>query len=223
MWLARGAEVVRVDADTGRVRHRFPLTITATLLQFAGGDLWAASSQDGTVEKIDPAVDRIVATARLHGWLSAMIVAGGSVWLTEVPNDVVVRLNVDDASVEGQTRGAGGAESLAAAPGAIFVAGSRSRALARLDIGSGRRTTIALAGSPRLVHYHDGLLWTAATPEAGHLPRRRPGARRRGRGGPAPRPGDGRGPDGRPTALSDLPEARQLPRRPRSRRAAAPT
>jgi tRNA A-37 threonylcarbamoyl transferase component Bud32 len=80
VWLARGAEVVRVDADTGRVQHRFPLTITATLLQFAGGDLWAASSENGTVEKIDPAVDRIVATARLHGWLSAMIVAGGSVW-----------------------------------------------------------------------------------------------------------------------------------------------
>ncbi|MEN3283457.1 MAG: hypothetical protein V7607_4597 [Solirubrobacteraceae bacterium] len=165
VWLARGPEVVRVDADTGRVQHRFPLTITATLLQFAGGDLWAASSENGTVEKIDPAVDRIVATARLHGWLSAMTVAGGSVWVTEVPNDVVVRLNVDDASVEGQTRGAGGAESLAAAPGAVFVAGSRQRALAQLDIGSGRRTTIALAGSPRLVRYHDGLLWTAATPE----------------------------------------------------------
>jgi ABC-type transport system substrate-binding protein len=165
VWLARGAEVVRVDAATGRVQHRFPLTITATLLQFAGGDLWAASSENGIVEKIDAAVDRIVATARLHGWLSAMIVAGGSVWVTEVPNDVVVRLNVDDASVEGQARSAGGAESLAAAPGAVFVAGSRERALARLDVGSGRRTTIALAGSPRLVRYHDGLLWTAATPE----------------------------------------------------------
>jgi ABC-type transport system substrate-binding protein len=165
VWLARGAEVVRVDAATGRVQHRFGLTVTATLLQFAGGDLWAASSENGTVEKIDPAVDRIVATARLHGWLSAMVVAGGSVWVTEVPDDVVVRLNVDDASVEGQARGAGGAESLAAAPGAVFVAGSRERALARLDIGTGRRTTIALAGSPRLVRYHDGLFWTAATPQ----------------------------------------------------------
>jgi ABC-type transport system substrate-binding protein len=165
VWLARGAEVVRVDAESGRVQHRFPLTITASLLQFAGGDLWAASSENGTVEKIDPALDRIVATARLHGWLSAMTVAGGSVWVTAVPDDVVFRLNVDDASVEGQTRGAGGAESMTAAPGAVFVAGSRERALARLDIGPGRRTTIALAGSPQLVRYHDGLLWTAATPE----------------------------------------------------------
>ena len=47
VWLARGAEVVRVDAETGRVQHRFPLAVTATLLQFAGGDLWAASSENG--------------------------------------------------------------------------------------------------------------------------------------------------------------------------------
>jgi ABC-type transport system substrate-binding protein len=165
VWLARGAEVVRVDADTGRAQHRFPLTVTATLLQFAGGDLWAASSENGRVEKIDPAVDRIVATATLHGWVSAMTVAGGSVWVTAVPDDAVFRLNVDDASVEGQTRGAGGAESLAAASGAVFVAGSRERALVRLDIGSTRRTTIALTGSPQVVRYHDGLLWTVATPE----------------------------------------------------------
>ena len=66
--------------ETGRVQHRFPLAVTATLLQFAGGDLWAASSENGSVEKIDPAVDRIVARATLHGWLSAMTVAGGSVW-----------------------------------------------------------------------------------------------------------------------------------------------
>ena len=165
VWLARGAEVVRVDADTGRVQHRFPLTVTATLLQFAGGDLWAASSENGRVEKIDPAVDRIVARVTLHGWLSAMTVAGGSVWVTAVPDDVVFRLNVDDASVEGQTRGVGGAESLAATPDAIFVAGSRERALARLDIASGRRAVIALTGSPQLVRHHDGLLWTAAAAE----------------------------------------------------------
>ena len=71
VWLARGAEVVRVDADTGRVQHRFPLPVTATLLRSPTATLWAASSENGLVEKIDPAVNRIVArgdAARLdHG------------------------------------------------------------------------------------------------------------------------------------------------------------
>ena len=164
VWLARGPEVVRIDARDGHVQRRFPLPIYATLLQFAGGDLWAASSQNGVVEKIDPATNRIASRVTLHGWLSAMTVAGGSVWVTAVPDDVVFRLNADDASVEGTSRASAGADSLTHSPDAVFVAGSSGRELVRLDIGSKRRTTIALAGAPGLVRYHGGTLWTAATP-----------------------------------------------------------
>ena len=165
VWLARGAQVVRIDARSGRVQHRFALPLTATLLQFANGDLWAASSQNGLVEKIDPVANRIVARATLHGWLSAMTVAGGSVWVTAVPDDVVFRLDTDDASVQSSSPAATGAESLATAPGAVFVAGSNQRALVRLDVASGRRETIALDGGPEMVRYHAGTLWTVATPE----------------------------------------------------------
>jgi ABC-type transport system substrate-binding protein len=153
VWLARGAEVVRIDARSGRVQHRFALPVTATLLQFGGGDLWAASSQNGVVEKIDPVANRIVARATLHGWVTA------------VPDDVVFRLDADDASVQSSSPAAAGAESLATAPGAVYVAGSNERALVRLDVASGNRTVIALTGSPQLVRYHAGTLWTAATPE----------------------------------------------------------
>src|SRR4051794_5302208 len=55
VWLARGAEVVRIDARSGRVQDRFPVPVTATLVQFADGEVWAASSQNGLVVKIDPA------------------------------------------------------------------------------------------------------------------------------------------------------------------------
>ena len=165
VWLARGAQVVRVDARSGRVQHRFPLAVTATLLQFAGGDLWAASSQNGLVEKIDPAENRIVARVTLHGWLSAMSVAAGSVWVTAVPDDDVFRLNADDASVEGTSRAAEGAESVSATHDEVFFAGASERSLARIDAASGRRTTIALDGAPQLVRYRNGILWTAVTPE----------------------------------------------------------
>src|SRR4051794_4462209 len=165
VWLTRGAEVVRVDARSGRVQHRFGVPLTATLLQFAGGDLWAASSENGRVGKIDPATNRVVAGVTLHGWLSGMAVAGGSVWLTAVPDDVVFRLNADDASVEGTSHVGGGAESVSATPGTVFAAASSERALVQLDVASGRRTTIALDGAPQLVRYRNGLLWTAATPQ----------------------------------------------------------
>ena len=217
VWLARGPEVVRVDARSGRVQRRFPLTVTATLVAFADGDVWAASSENGLVEKIDPVANRIVARARLHGWLSALTVAGGSVWATAVPDDVVFRLDADDASLEGTHAAPAGPGSLAAGAGSVFAAGSSGRAVARLDIGTGHRRDIALSGSPELVRFRDGLLWMAAAPwTAPPAGGGRPadpggGAGRR----TAARPRRRQRPDGRPAPLRDVPEARQLPGRAR--------
>ena len=64
-----------MDAGTGSVQSRIPLPVTATLLTFADGALWAASSENGLVERIDPESDRVTARAKLHGWISALAVA----------------------------------------------------------------------------------------------------------------------------------------------------
>ncbi len=170
VWVARGAEVVRVDPRTGRARSRIPLPVTATLLTFAGGALWAASSENGLVEKIDPASDRVAARAKLHGWISDLAVAGGSVWAAVTPDDVVFRLSADDASVEQTVPAGEGPESLAGSRDALWIANSRGRALTRIDVRSGARRTVALTGVPHLVRNRDGLLWTAATPAPPALP-----------------------------------------------------
>ena len=170
VWVARGAEVVRVDARTGRVQRRFPLPLTATLLTFADGDLWAASSENGVVEKIDPASNRIVARAKLHGWISAMTVAGGSVWAAVTPDDVVFRLSQDDASVERTAPAGEDPESLTADAGALWIANERGRSLTRLDMRSGARASVPLTGTPELVRHHEGSLWVAAEPAPPALP-----------------------------------------------------
>ncbi len=164
VWLARGAEVVRVDARTGRLQHRFPLPVNATLLTFADGALWAASSENGLVEKVDPDSNQIVARAALHGWISALTIAGGSVWVAVVPDNRVYRLSEDDASIEETTSAGDGPESLSAAGGGLWAANSRGRALTRIDTRSGARTTLAVTGVPWLVRAHAGVLWTVAEP-----------------------------------------------------------
>jgi ABC-type transport system substrate-binding protein len=158
--------VVRVSAATGRVQHRYPLTVTATLLTFADGQLWAASSENGVVEKIDPAGDRIAASAKLHGWISALTVADGSVWAAVTPDDVVFRLAEDDARVEQQLPAGAGPESLSPAPGAVWVANGPGRSLTRIDARSGAGTTLPTTGAPLLASFHDRLLWVAAEPPA---------------------------------------------------------
>jgi ABC-type oligopeptide transport system substrate-binding subunit len=165
IWLTRGAEVVRVDGTSGRVVHRFPLPVTATLLAFANGRLWAASSQNGQVEEIDPATNRIAARAKLHGWVSALAVGDNSVWATVVPDDVVFRLSADDASIEATQPAGRDPAALSTAPGVLWVADGAGRALTRLDISTGRRTAMPLDGTPQMVREHVGLLWVSAAPD----------------------------------------------------------
>jgi ABC-type transport system substrate-binding protein/tRNA A-37 threonylcarbamoyl transferase component Bud32 len=162
VWLARAADVVRVDASNGRVQKRYGLPVTATLLTFANGQLWAASSQNGIVEKIDPATDRIVAHATVRGWVSALSIGGGSAWVALTPDDVVYRLDEDDASVQQQIAAGEGPESLSAGGGAVWVANARGQSLTRIDSRSGARTVVPVTGVPRLVRQVGGLLWTAA-------------------------------------------------------------
>jgi ABC-type transport system substrate-binding protein/predicted Ser/Thr protein kinase len=164
VWLARGAEVVRVDARSGRKLQRFALPITATLLAFAHGRLWAVSSENGQVEEIDPATNTIAARARLHGWVSALAITGGSVWASVVPDDVVFRLSEDDASIEGTSPAGRDPSALANAPGALWIADAAGRALTRIDLGTQKRTELPLDGTPQLVREHAGLLWVAAAP-----------------------------------------------------------
>jgi ABC-type transport system substrate-binding protein len=164
VWLARGAEVVRVDARSGRTMHRFELPVTATLLAFAHGRLWAASSENGLVEEIDPATNRIAARARLHGWVSALTIGGGSVWASVVPDDVVFRLSEDDASIEATRQAGRDPAALSTAPGVLWIANAAGSALTRVDMGTGGRSEIPLDGTPQLVRQHAGLLWIAATP-----------------------------------------------------------
>ena len=223
VWVARGAEVVRVDARDGSVQHRFPLPVTATLLTFADGALWAASSENGLVEKIDPDSNQIVARAALHGWISALTVAGGSVWVAVVPDNRVFRLSEDDASIEQTTAAGDGPESLSEAAGGL------DRQLPRPRAHPDRRTFgrshdgrchgsagLHARGCP--VDSRRGCPAGARPGEEGAADPRRP-ARWRDRARPRVRPLPG----GEPAALLDVLQARQLSRRRGvGRRAAGP-
>ena len=166
VWLARGAEVVRVDAETGRVQHRFPLTVTATLLQFAGGELWAASSENGRVEKIDPAVNRIVATRD-----AARVALGDDRrrWI-RLADGGARRRRLPPQRRRREPGGTDARRRRRREPGRRTRRGLRGRlararaGAARHRVGRGARRSRS-PGRRKLVRYHDGLLWTAATPE----------------------------------------------------------
>jgi peptide/nickel transport system substrate-binding protein len=166
LWLAHGSDVLRVDPRTGHVLHRF--RIASWWLAFADGAVWAATSNSGIVSKIDPLDNRIVARAKLHGWLSDLSVGGGSVWVSIQTDGVVFKLNEDDLSVQGSFGSGADPERLSFGGGGLWIANSASQRVSRLEPVSEARQQLDLDEEPTTAAYHDGVVWTgaAAVPQA---------------------------------------------------------
>jgi ABC-type transport system substrate-binding protein/streptogramin lyase len=164
LWLARGMHVARVDPRSGRVLRRFPVGGAATWVVFDDGTVWAASSGNGVVTKLDPVENRITATQKLHGWISDLAVGGGFVWVPLVPDGTVFKLNEADLSVQDSLASGTGPERISFGGGLLWIASPEARAVSLLESSSGKRTELAVGVAPNLALYHDGLVWTGAVP-----------------------------------------------------------
>lgn len=171
LWLVSGNGVVRVDPRTGRIAHRFPVTgISSMRIVFADGAVYAARQGNGLVVRIDPGADRITDRTPLHGWVSDLVVGGGSVWVSTVPGGVY-RLSEDGLGVQ-QTLSAGAdPEQIAFGGGALWITDPSAGSVSRVAQISGIRETFSGRGAqPATAAYHDGLVWVAASPALPPLP-----------------------------------------------------
>ena len=168
LWLAHGSDVLRVDPRTGHVLRRLPAA--SSWLAFADGAVWAATTNSGIVSKIDPLDNRIVARAKLHGWLSDLSVGGGSVWVSIQSDGVVFKLNEDDLSVQGSFSAGADPERLSFGGGGLWIANTASQKVSRLEPVSEERQQLAADVEPTTAIYHGGVIWAGAAPAPRPLP-----------------------------------------------------
>ena len=162
VWVARGAQTVRVDPADGHVERRIGTPLAATSIVFSGNAVWVASGENGRVVKIDPATDRITASTSLHGTVTDVAVDSASVWVSIVPDNVVYRLSADDGSVLA-TLAAGPWPATLSVGNGLWIADAKGRQLLHVDT-TGQRDAIRTTGSPSVTRYHEGLLWISAGP-----------------------------------------------------------
>jgi ABC-type oligopeptide transport system substrate-binding subunit/streptogramin lyase len=164
VWLTRGRSVARVDPGSGRALERIAISQPATLVVFVDGAVWVASSGTGLVTKIDPAENRVTATAKLHGWISDLSVGGGLVWASVVPDAVVYKLSEDDLSVQGTAASGPDPERISFGHGVLWIANTEAKTVSLLEPGSAARSELAVAEAPIMVRFHDGIVWTGTVP-----------------------------------------------------------
>lgn len=165
LWRNAGNGVARIDPKTGRVMHQFPVAgISSMRIVFAGGAVYAARQGNGDVVKIDPVTNRMASPTPLHGWVTDLVVGGGSVWVSTTPGGVY-RLSEADLAVQ-QTLSAGAdPERIAFGGGALWVTDPNAGSVSRVAQISGARQTLSGRGAqPATAAYHDGLVWVLGSP-----------------------------------------------------------
>ncbi len=167
LWLVGGGDVVRVDPRTGRTLHHY--SASADLLVYAGGAVWAAST-DGSVWKIDPVGNVIVAHAKLHPVVGDLTVGGGAVWVSILGENKVYELSEDDLSVLQAASAGLDPERISIGGGTVWVANTSAQAVSQVAERTGARTQLATRSGPTVVRVHDGLVWVPAVRPLSPLP-----------------------------------------------------
>jgi ABC-type transport system substrate-binding protein len=162
LWTTNGAEVLRIDPQSGRIEHHF--ATGATWVVFADGAVWTANGGDGSITKIDPLANAVTARVTLHGWLSDLTVGAGAVWASIVDDSRIFRLSEDDLSVQRAFESGPDPERLVVAAGQVWVANTGANALLQVTQGAGQLRQFGTGAGPAALTTHGRLIWAAGAP-----------------------------------------------------------
>jgi ABC-type transport system substrate-binding protein len=154
VWVAEGNKVFRVDPKTLRIEHTIDVP-QADLLAFGDGSLWVGQSNTSSISEIDPAVNEVVRTVKLRGFIGSLTVGGGFVWATVDPDDTLWKID-ENGTVEKSFDVSG---ALAYFDGAVWI-GSAGQ-LQRLDPSSERITAYPVVEQPQDLEPGNGVLYVS--------------------------------------------------------------
>jgi ABC-type transport system substrate-binding protein len=171
LWVNSGDGVARVDPKTGRIVHPFAVSgISSMRIVFADGAVYAARQGNGEIVKIDPVTDRMAPPTPLHGWVTDLVVGGGSVWVSTTPGGVY-RLSEADLALQQTILAGADPEQIAFGGRALWVTDPSAGSVSRVaQISRARETFAGRGADPASASYHDGLVWVAASPALPPLP-----------------------------------------------------
>jgi streptogramin lyase len=85
-WVAGQGALLRIDPQTNRVAATIPTPVSgeSASIAFGQGAVWVTSGQaNGVVYRVDPAANRVTATIGVPGGAFGIVVAVGTVWVTQ--------------------------------------------------------------------------------------------------------------------------------------------
>jgi YVTN family beta-propeller protein len=171
VWLAGGTRLIRVDATSGEVVSKVSLPVAVDGLATGGSGVWAVSSSEGAILRLDPLTAEIrerISMIRHRGPTpQSLAISADSdfVWVLNGDTATVAKIDPDlHDIVETYRLDAGrGSLALAAGEGAAWVSSPFDGTVIRIDGGTDEVASIAVSAdsSPKDVTVAGGLVWVS--------------------------------------------------------------
>ena len=142
--------VSRVDLKTGKVTATFPLSVPDSEggIAFGAGSAWMVIDRRGTLVRIDPADNKIVADIRIPPGSFNVNFGEGAVWATSTTENVLTRVDpatnliVETVPVGKKPRFFGVGD------GAVWVLNQGDGSVSKVDVKTNKVTETIQAGTP---------------------------------------------------------------------------
>jgi branched-chain amino acid transport system substrate-binding protein len=165
--------VSRIDPDTGKRVEIIPME-TGGAIAAGNEGVWALAADAPHVLRIDPRTNKLSQRIELGASdLTGLAVGGGSVWVTDVEEGLLWRIEPGPDPTTRTIDVGFGATAVTYGNGAVWVANFVRDEIARVDVRTNEVTeTIRLAGTPPSVAAGAGTAWVsiAGAPSGESLP-----------------------------------------------------
>lgn len=156
--------VSRVDLKTGTVTTTFPMTIgnSEGAVAVGAGSFWMMTDAKGTLARIDPATNKVVAEINIAPGSFAVAFADNTVWITSTEKNLLTRVNAATNVVEETVPVGPRPRFLTIGDGAVWTLNQGDGSISRVDIKTNKVVATIEAGLPGTggeIAYGEGSVW----------------------------------------------------------------
>ena len=159
VWVATANQVFKVNPETGKTQDTIPLP-GGIQIDCGNDAVWVTSASLGTIKEINPAVDEVVKTIKLHDWLGDVAIGGGFVWGLITPDDTLWKIDTNGNVLKTFDIGHGPGGP-AYFDGYLWVPLPPEGRIARIDPSSDEVTYFPVAQRPMAAFGGDGVLFVS--------------------------------------------------------------
>ncbi|MSO50449.1 MAG: hypothetical protein EXQ49_11235 [Acidobacteria bacterium] len=172
LWVAlcssNGLVRLNVTAETPAEKSPIALTVVvrkAGPLASGTGSVWMITDTAGTLARIDPDTNAVVAEIALPAGVTAMAFGMGALWVTSSSGDALTRVNAATNVIEETIKVGRGPVSVAAGEGSVWTMNGGDSTVSRIDPKTNKVTeTIksGVAGTSGALVVGEGSVWLSA-------------------------------------------------------------